>query len=64
MKQGNVKRYRRDDGIWQDSGLILHNRAAKGWVAIFLAFQSQSWCADDNGYAINPVEECNYMSDC
>ena len=57
MNQGNVGQFKRDDGVWQDGGLLL-NYADSGWqwVAIFLAFQSQAWHTDDvTGHTI--VEE-------
>jgi uncharacterized protein YukJ len=45
MNQGNHPRFRRDDGVWQDGALFL---AASGeWVAVCLAFQSQTWHTDD-----------------
>ncbi|MGH3938951.1 MAG: DUF2278 family protein [Pseudonocardiaceae bacterium] len=47
MNQGNTGRFRRDDGVWQDGGLLLHYPGADQWVAIFLAFQSQAWHTDD-----------------
>ncbi|MGH3695302.1 MAG: DUF2278 family protein [Pseudonocardiaceae bacterium] len=47
MNQGNSSRFRRDDGVWQDGGLLLHYPGSDQWVAIFLAFQSQSWHTDD-----------------
>jgi uncharacterized protein YukJ len=47
MNQGNTGRFTRDDGVWQDGGLLLHFPAAQQWVAVFLAFQSQSWHTDD-----------------
>ena len=37
----------KDDGVWQDGGLILHFPSTDQWVAIFLAFQSQAWHTDD-----------------
>jgi uncharacterized protein YukJ len=43
--QGNLRQFRRDDGVWQDGGLIV--RAGSGWTAILLRFQSQSWKTDD-----------------
>src|SRR3954470_10031972 len=53
MNQGNSTQFRRDDGIWQDGGLLLHLVAESRWVAIFLAFQSQAWHTDDTtGHAI------------
>jgi hypothetical protein len=51
MNQGNVGAYTRDDGVFQDGGLLLEFPGTAGgspqWVAIFLAFQSQSWHTDD-----------------
>jgi uncharacterized protein YukJ len=53
MNQGNSARFRRDDGVWQDGGLLLHLAAESRWVAIFLAFQSQAWHTDDTtGHAL------------
>jgi uncharacterized protein YukJ len=53
MNQGNSQRFRRDDGIWQDGGLLLHYPAQDQWVGIFLAFQSQAWHTDDQtGHAV------------
>ena len=60
MNQGSVGRWKNDNGIWQDGGILIHFEQEKRWVAIFLAFQSQSWCTDENGDAIKPVEECNH----
>ena len=51
MNQGNSARFRGDDGVWQDGGLLL--RLNGRWVGIFLAFQSQAWHTDDStGHAI------------
>jgi hypothetical protein len=36
-----IARYRNDDGVWQDGGLIV------GTTAILLRFRSQSWQTDD-----------------
>lgn len=47
MNQGNVGQFVRDDGVWQDGGLLLHFPASQQWVGIFLAFQSQGWHTDD-----------------
>jgi uncharacterized protein YukJ len=53
MNQGNSNPFRRDDGVWQDGGLLLHLTAEDRWVAIFLAFQSQAWHTDDiTGHAL------------
>jgi uncharacterized protein YukJ len=56
MNQGNVKQFVRDDGVWQDGGLILHFPTTQQWVAIFLAFQSQAWHTDDTtGHTITTI---------
>src|SRR4029450_398711 len=47
MNQGNSGRFVGDDGVWQDGGLLLHLTGENRWVAVFLAFQSQSWHTDD-----------------
>jgi uncharacterized protein YukJ len=53
MNQGNSGRFTGDDGVWQDGGLLLRYPAQDQWVAIFLAFQSQSWHTDDRtGHAV------------
>ncbi len=56
MNQGNSARFRRDDGVWQDGGLLLHFPGAGQTVAVFLAFQSQAWHTDDStGHALADV---------
>ena len=60
MNQANVGQYIKDDGVWQDGGLLFHfpsiDKVDVGvgvevwpeqWVAVFLAFQSQCWHTDD-----------------
>jgi uncharacterized protein YukJ len=55
MNQGNSAAFAKDDGVWQDGGLLL--RFADRWVGIFLAFQSQAWHTDDvTGHAIAAPE--------
>ncbi|MEP7369825.1 MAG: DUF2278 family protein [Dermatophilaceae bacterium] len=57
MNQGNSGTFRRDDGVWQDGGLLLHYPAQSRWVGIFLAFQSQTWHTDDlTGHPIGGSE--------
>ncbi|NEA37320.1 DUF2278 family protein [Streptomyces sp. SID13031] len=51
MNQGNNGPFKKDDGVWQDGGLLF--RFGDQWVAIFLAFQSQAWHTDDaTGHAL------------
>ncbi|MBD2867822.1 DUF2278 family protein [Paenibacillus sp. IB182493] len=58
MNQGNSGRFGRDDGVYQDGGLLLHFPSEDRWIAVFLAFQSQSWHTDDqSGHAIGTSEE-------
>lgn len=63
MNQGNAGGHARENGPWQDGGVLIHFDNEDRWVAIFLAFQSQSWCTDDNdGDATKPVKECDHIS--
>src|SRR3954453_13638644 len=57
MNQGNSGRFRKDDGVWQDGGMLLHFPDESRWVGIFLAFQSQAWHTDDvTGHALDRAE--------
>lgn len=47
MNQGNVERFRKDDGVWQDGALLIHYPTQNQWVAVFLKFQSQIMHTDD-----------------
>jgi uncharacterized protein YukJ len=47
MNQGSSGRFRGDNAVWQDGGLLFHFPNTGRWVGIFLAFQSQSWITDD-----------------
>lgn len=64
MNQGNVgdRNLEEENGSWQDGGVLIHFENENRWVAIFLAFQSQSWCTDDAGRAVKPVSECDHNS--
>ncbi|MFJ1703718.1 DUF2278 family protein [Kitasatospora sp. NPDC088346] len=54
MNQGNAAAHRRDDGVRQDGALLLRIPSQDRWVAVFLAFQSQSWHTDDvTGHALD-----------
>lgn len=47
MNQGNIRKWKKDSGVWQDGCLLIHYRDIDEWVGLFLAFQSQSWDNDD-----------------
>jgi hypothetical protein len=58
MNQGNHDRFKGDDGVWQDGGLLIHFPDQQEWTAIFLKFQSQSWHTDDRtGHRIGAPPE-------
>ncbi|WP_346887392.1 YukJ family protein [Clostridium sp. UBA1056] len=46
MNQGSIEKFEDSNGSYQD-GCILIEYPGDHWEAIFLAFQSQSWCTDD-----------------
>ena len=53
MNQGNPKgSHGGDNGVWQDGGLLIHLPAKSSWVAIFIAFQTESWSTDGMGYPV------------
>jgi uncharacterized protein YukJ len=62
MNQGNHKKFRKDDGIWQDGGLVIHFEKENKWLGLFLAFQSQSWCTDGQGHMERPVSQCSHKT--
>lgn len=47
MNQANAPDFKKDDGVYQDGGLLLHFPDQQQWVGIFLKFQSQTWHSDD-----------------
>lgn len=58
MNQGNVRRWKKDDGVYQDGCLVIHYPNEDKWVGIFLAFQSQSWETDDSmGHRLRKAKE-------
>jgi uncharacterized protein YukJ len=53
MNQGNpVKNHGSENGIWQDGALWISLPGTATWVALFIAFQTQSFTTDSNG---NPL---------
>jgi uncharacterized protein YukJ len=55
MNQGNPEtNHGQDNGIWQDGAVFVNLPAQQdAWIAIFIAFQTQSWQTDDEG---NPLQ--------
>jgi uncharacterized protein YukJ len=48
MNQGNPPgRFARDNGPWQDGGLVFRFPRQDQWVAVFLKFATQAWHTDD-----------------
>lgn len=47
MNQGSSGQFQKDNGIYQDGGLLIHFPERNQWVAAFFAFQSQSFHTDD-----------------
>ncbi|MGB7440751.1 MAG: DUF2278 family protein [Coleofasciculaceae cyanobacterium] len=54
MNQGSGSRFKKDNGVWQDGGLLIHFPSRNQWVAAFFAFQSQTFHTDDR--TGNPLE--------
>jgi uncharacterized protein YukJ len=48
MNQGNAGSFVKDDGVWQDGGLLFQFPKQSQWVGIFLKFQSQAWHTDNS----------------
>ncbi len=48
MNQGNSGKYKKDNGVYQDGGLVFQYPGGK-WLAFFFAFQSQSFDTDNAG---------------
>lgn len=49
MNQGSTGGHAGTNGASQDGALVLHMAADNRWVAVFLAFQSQTWQTDAHG---------------
>lgn len=48
MNQGSSGQFAKQNGVWQDGALLPHFPIESRWVAIFTAFQSQSWHTEDS----------------
>ena len=51
MNQGNAGKWEKENGTGQDGGFFIHipNEKEGRWIAVFLAFQSQSFYTDESG---------------
>ena len=47
MNQGNSKKFAKDDGVFHDGALFINLPKGDKWIAVFLAFQSQSFVTSD-----------------
>lgn len=59
MNQGNAGRWARDNGTYQDGGMLIHFPDEDQWSAFFFAFQSQSFHTDESGnvFAVEADDE-------
>jgi len=61
MNQGNPQRWSRDNGVWQDGGLLL--QFADHWEAVFIGFASQAVHTEDGpGDAGQPLPRTGYLT--
>ncbi len=51
MNQGNSGKYKADNGVYQDGGLVFQYPGGK-WLAFFFAFQSQAFNTDAKGHPL------------
>jgi uncharacterized protein YukJ len=50
MNQGNpLNSHAQDNGIWQDGALFVYLPSQNQWIAVFIAFQTETWDTDDAG---------------
>jgi uncharacterized protein YukJ/translation initiation factor 1 (eIF-1/SUI1) len=55
MNQGNREaRFAKENGVYQDGGLLIHFLEENRWIAFFSAFQSQAFHTDDK--TGNPID--------
>ncbi len=58
MNQGSHEQWKKDNGVWQDGGLIIYYPSNNQYVAIFLAFQSQCFHTnDETGNCIDVIPD-------
>ncbi|KAJ6023939.1 Protein of unknown function DUF2278 [Penicillium herquei] len=62
MNQGNIGRFKKDDGVFQDGGIMINYPESGRWVGVFLAFASQAVHTDDKtGHAISTETWEDYL---
>lgn len=62
MNQGNVQRFARDDGIFQDGGLLINYPDSDQWIGVFDGFASQAVDTDNDGHAATSETWADYLS--
>lgn len=61
MNQGNIENFERDDGVYQDGGLLI-NYPSGQWVGLFIGFASQAVHTDEeSGHAITTETWADYL---
>ncbi|KAL3462425.1 hypothetical protein BJX64DRAFT_259123 [Aspergillus heterothallicus] len=62
MNQGNIRKYRPDDGVFQDGGLVINFPKTNSWIGFFIAFASQAVHTDDTtGHEITGVTWSDFL---
>lgn len=62
MNQGNIRRFKKDDGVFQDGGILINYPDSGEWVGVFLGFASQAVHTDDKtGHAITSETWEDYL---
>lgn len=50
MNQGNpTNNHGQDNGVWQDGALFVYLPSKSQWIAVFIAFQTETWQTDSHG---------------
>ncbi|KAJ5798748.1 uncharacterized protein N7503_006253 [Penicillium pulvis] len=62
MNQGNTRKFKKDDGVFQDGGILINYPDSGEWVGVFLGFASQAVHTDDKtGHAITSETWEHYL---
>jgi uncharacterized protein YukJ len=55
MNQGSIQKYKQDDGVFQDGGILIHYPRSNRWIGVFIGFASQAVHTDEKtGRSISP----------